>query len=258
MNLEGKVAVITGGASGIGRALAREASFAGALVAVVDIDEAGAQSVVNELGARSVAIKCDVADEASVGQMIANTERLLGGVDILFNNAGIASGGDPLSTPNDVWQRQWDVNFMGHIFAIRAVLPSMIERGFGYIVHTASMAGLLTSHTNLPYAAIKHAVVGLAEWMSITYHDKGIRTSLLAPSGVRTPMFDADSKFAREAAGAISEPEDVARKVIEAMAEERFLILTDPTAQEWMNRKASDLERWLMGMRRLQSKLEAS
>ena len=147
---------------------------------------------------------------------------------------------------------------MAHVYAVRAVLPGMLARGNGTLIHTASMAGILTSHRNLPYAVTKHAVVGLAEWLSITYHDKGIRTSLLAPLGVRTPMLgDTTSTFARNAAGPIKEPEDVAIMVAEAVEAERFLILTDEIAQTWMGFKTTDLERWLKGMRRMQATMEA-
>jgi NAD(P)-dependent dehydrogenase (short-subunit alcohol dehydrogenase family) len=147
---------------------------------------------------------------------------------------------------------------MAHVYATRAVLPGMLERGSGYLIHTASMAGILTSQGNLPYAVTKHAVVGFAEWMSITYHGKGIRTSLLAPLGVRTPMLgDTNSSFARLAAGPIKEPEEVAEMVALAVEEERFLILTDDIAQTWMNFKHGDLERWLKGMRRMQATMEA-
>jgi len=163
-----------------------------------------------------------------------------------------------LTTDLAVWQQQWDINLMAHVYAIRAALPAMLERGSGYLIHTASMAGILTSQGNLPYAVAKHAVVGLAEWMSITYHDKGIRTSLLAPLGVRTPMLgDTDSPFARNAAGPIKEPEDVAEMVALAIEQERFLILTDEIAQTWMNHKHGDIERWLRGMRRLQKTMDA-
>ena len=174
-------------------------------------------------------------------------------------NAGVATGSTPLDTPIDVWNEQWQINVMAHVFAVRAVLPSMLERESGYLLHTASMAGILTTHGNLTYATTKHAVVGLAEWLSITYHDNGIRTSLLAPLGVRTPMLRSSvSGFSENAAGPVKEPEDVARMVADAVFEERFLILTDPIAETWMARKASDLERWLNGMRRLQSKMDAA
>ena len=255
MELKDKVVVITGAASGIGKATATAMARLGAQVAVIDVNEQGAVEVAAEIG--GLAVACDIADEAAVKDMIARVTAALGPVDVLFNNAGVATGGDPLNAPIDVWHQQWDVNVMSHIYAIRAVLPSMLQRESGYILHTASMAGILTTHGNLTYAATKHAVVGIAEWMSITYHDKGIRTSLLAPLGVRTPMLgDTDSAFASQAAGPIKEPEEVAQQIIDAISEERFLILTDPIAQTWMDRKHTDLERWLSGMRRLQTRME--
>lgn len=256
MKFDGKVTVVTGGASGIGAASARNFAARGAKVAIADLNEEDAQKVANEIGA--VAIGCDVGKEAAVNKLVEQVEAELGPVDIFFSNAGISSGGDPLTTDINVWQQQWDVNLMAHVYAIRAVLPGMLERGGGYLIHTASMAGILTSQGNLPYAVAKHAVVGLAEWMSIAYHDKGIRTSLLAPLGVRTPMLgDTNSPFARNAAGPIKEPEEVAEMVAAAVEEERFLILTDEIAQTWMDKKAGDLERWLKGMRRLTAKMDA-
>jgi NAD(P)-dependent dehydrogenase (short-subunit alcohol dehydrogenase family) len=257
MDLANKVAIITGAASGIGAACARAFTKRGAKVAVVDVNADGARAVAREIG--GLALPCDIASEAAVGAMVAEAERKLGPIDVLFNNAGVATGGDPLSTPIAVWDAQWQINVMSHVYAIRAVLPAMLARRSGYLLHTASMAGILTSQGNLTYAVTKHAVVGLAEWLSITYHDKGIRVSLLAPLGVRTPMLgDVDSAFARNAAGPIKEPEDVAQMVVDAIDAERFLILTDPIAQKWMSNKTGDLERWLDGMRRLQQKLDAS
>lgn len=255
MELKNKVAVITGAASGIGRACAEAFAAAGARVMVADLNGEGARAVASAIGGE--ACTCDVGDEASINDLVAATERRLGPVDLFFSNAAIASGSDPLDTPLDLWQKQWQVNVMGHVYAIRAVLPGMLERGSGYLLHTASMAGYLTSHGNLPYAVTKHAVVGLAEWMSVTYHERGIRVSLLAPLGVRTPMLaGAGSTFSQLAVGSIVEPELVARQVAEAVAEERFLILTDPLAQTWMERKTNDPERWLKGMRRLQLKMD--
>jgi NAD(P)-dependent dehydrogenase (short-subunit alcohol dehydrogenase family) len=255
MDLSGKVSIVTGGASGIGAACCRAFAQAGARVAVVDRNIEGAQSVADEIGA--LAVGCDVGDEVSVNDMIRTVERDLGPVDVCFNNAGIATGGDPLTATPDVWNEQWAVNVMGHVYAVRALLPAMLERGSGYFLHTASMAGILTSHGNAVYASTKHAVVGLAEWLSITYHHRGIRVSLLAPLGVRTPMLgDTSSPFATMVAGNIAEPEDVARMVVDAVGDERFLILTDEIAQEWMGRKTGDLERWLRGMRRVQERME--
>ena len=256
MELANKHTIVTGGASGIGAATAREFARLGAHVVVADLNGDDARRVAAEIGGKAVV--CDVGNEADVNALVAEAERNYGPVDVFFSNAGIASGGTPLDTDIDVWNRQWQVNVMAHVFAVRAVLPSMLERESGYLLHTASMAGILTTHGNLPYAATKHAVVGLAEWLSITYHDKGIRVSLLAPLGVNTPMLGTSpSGFASNAAGPIKEPEDVAQMVASAVFEERFLILTDPIAQTWMDRKASDLERWLHGMRRLQAKIEA-
>jgi len=255
MDLEGKVSIVTGGASGIGAACSRAFAAAGARVAVVDRNGDGATRVAEEIG--GVGVPCDVGVESSVNDMVSAVQRELGPVDVCFNNAGIATGGDVLNTPPEVWDDQWAVNVMAHVYAVRAVLPGMIERGSGYLLHTASMAGILTSHGNATYATTKHAVVGLAEWLSITHHHRGILVSLLAPLGVRTPMLgDVNSPFATNVAGPLREPEEVADMVVDAIREERFLILTDPLAEEWMGRKASDLERWLRGMRRMQQRME--
>jgi NAD(P)-dependent dehydrogenase (short-subunit alcohol dehydrogenase family) len=263
MEVRDRVCVVTGGGSGIGRALCQRFAADGArAVVVVDRNGDGAAAVVNEIEGRvnALAHVIDVGDESQVTAMLTGVENSLGPVDVLCNNAGIASGGDPLRTPIDEWQRQWQINVMAHVYAVRVVLPGMLARGEGHIQYTASMAGILTSHGNLPYATTKHAVVGLAEWMSVTYHDKGIRSYLLAPLGVRTPMLgdQADSEWARSAAGPIAEPEDVAQMVVDAFAEERFLILTNPVAQDWMDFKTKDLEKWLTGMRKLQARIEAA
>ena len=256
MELENKVSIITGAASGIGAATARAFAKQGARVVVADRNAEGATTVASEIG--GLAVACDVGQEAEISRLVARTQAEYGPVDVFFSNAGIATGGNPLDTELPVWQNQWEVNLMAHVYAVRAVLPSMLERGSGYLLHTASMAGILTSQGNLTYAVTKHAVVGLAEWLSITYHDKGIRTSLLAPLGVRTPMLgDPSSEWARSAAGPIKEPEEVGNMVVEAILEERFLILTDPIAQKWMEYKTLDPERWLRGMRRLQAKIDA-
>jgi NAD(P)-dependent dehydrogenase (short-subunit alcohol dehydrogenase family) len=254
MKLDGKVSVITGGGSGIGAACARAFVTEGSRVVVADRDAEAARAVAEEIS--GLAVGCDVRRQEEVEALVRAAEKAYGPIDVFFSNAGIGSGVDPLETPLEVWQQQWEIHVMSHVHAVRAVLPSMLERGSGYLIQTASMAGILISQGNCPYTATKHAAVGLAEWLSVTYHDRGIRTSLLAPLGVRTPMLDTTSPFARLAAGPIKEPADVARMVVEAVREERFLILTDPVAQEWIEQKALDPERWLRGMRRLQARLE--
>ena len=256
MELKDKVAIVTGGASGIGAACARAFAAQGAKVVVADLNGDGAKAVAAASG--GLGVGCDVGTEAGVTDMVRAAEAAYGPVDVMFNNAGINSGREILNTDLQVWDDQWRVNVMAHVHAVRAVLPGMIERGSGYLIHTASMAGILMSHGNLPYTVSKHAVVGLAEYLSVTHHHQGIRVSLLAPLGVRTPMLgDVDKPFARNAAGPIKEPEEVADMVVEAVRAERFLILTDAIAQTWMNGKANDLERWLKGMRRMQEKIQS-
>lgn len=252
MELNNRVAVITGAASGIGAATARAFAREGAKVVVADINGDGAAAVADEIGGLGVA--CDVGDEASVNSLVADAQKHFGPIEVFYNNAGIASGGDPLETSLDVWQTQWDVNVMAHVYAVRAVLPGMLERGEGYLLHTASMAGILTTPGNVPYAVTKHAVVGLAEWLAITYHDAGVRVSMLAPLGVNTPMLSGGIANP-SVVGEVKEPEEVADMVVSAVGEERFLILTDPVAQTWMERHTGDIERWLKGMRRLSGKI---
>ncbi len=258
MKVQDRVCVVTGGGSGIGKALCERFTADGAhQVIVVDRDADNARAVATAIGGQAEVV--DVGNEAEITAMLERVEANHGPIDLLCNNAGIASGGDPLTTPIEEWQRQWDINVMSHVFAVRAVLPSMLARGEGHILHTASMAGILTSHGNAPYATSKHAVIGLAEWMSVTYHDKGIHTYLLAPLGVRTPMLpDADSEWARTAAGPLKEPEEVAQQVTDAFAQGRFLILTDEIAQTWMEFKTNDSEKWLTGMRKMQARIEAA
>lgn len=254
MQLDGKFVVVTGGASGIGKAMCERFRSEGAAgIMVVDRNAAAAEAVADSVG--GVAHTCDLGDETEVTAMVRAAEATLGRIDVLCNNAGIANDEDFLEGPTEPWDLQWRVNVMSHVHAVRAALPAMLDRGEGYIQHTASMAGILTSHGAAAYASTKHAVVGLAEWLSITYHDRGVQFFLLAPLGVDTPMLDTSSDFARNAAGPVKSAEEVAGYVVDAFAEERFLILTDPIAQEWMHRKDEDLERWLGGMRRLQRKI---
>jgi len=255
MDWQNKVTVVTGGASGIGAACCRNFAARGAKVVVADLNAEGAKAVAAEFG--GLGVGCDVGKEDEINALVKAAEDHFGPIDVMFNNAGINSGREILNTPLQVWEDQWNVNVMAHVYAVRAVLPGMIERGSGYLIHTASMAGILMSNGNLPYTVSKHAVVGLAEYLSVTHHNEGIRVSCLAPLGVRTPMLGDTSKpFASSAVGPVKEPEDVAEMVAAAVEDERFLILTDELAQKWMEGKTGDLERWLRGMRRLNDKIE--
>mgnify|MGYP001165229787 CR=1 FL=1 len=256
MQWERKVTIVTGGASGIGAACCRNFAARGAKVVVADLNGDGAKAVAAEFG--GLGVGCNVGNEDEVNALVKAAEDHYGPVDIFFNNAGINSGREILNTPLSVWDDHWQVNVMAHVYAVRAVLPGMLERGSGYLIHTASMAGILMSNGNLPYTVSKHAVVGLAEYLSVTHHHQGIRVSLLAPLGVRTPMLgDPGKPFAHNAVGPVKEPEEVAEMVARAVEDERFLILTDDLAQKWMEGKTNDIERWLRGMRRLAEKIEA-
>ena len=256
MDIKGKVIVVTGGASGIGATLVRRFARAGAAgVVVADLDLPQAQTVAAEV--KGLALRIDVSNEADVQAMIEEATQRFGRVDVLCSNAGIALGGG-VDASNADWQRIWEVNLMAHVYGARAVLPQMIARGEGYLLQTASAAGLLSHPDSALYAVTKHAAVSLAEWLSINYGDKGIRVSCLCPQGVRTPMLlgkDGDRKsFLNE--GSVS-PEQVADDVVAAMRDERFLVLPHPEVHEYMQRKASDVDRWLGGMRKLRARAEA-
>jgi NAD(P)-dependent dehydrogenase (short-subunit alcohol dehydrogenase family) len=254
--MKGKVVVVTGGASGIGAALVRRFAREGtAGIVVADLDLVQAQAVAAEV--KGLALRIDVSNEADVQAMIEEATQRFGRVDVLCSNAGIALGGG-VDAPNADWQRIWEINLMAHVYGARAVLPQMIARGEGYLVQTASAAGLLSHPDSALYAVTKHAAVSLAEWLSINYGDKGIRVSCLCPQGVRTPMLlgkEGDRKsFLTE--GSVS-AEQVADDVIAAMRDERFLVLPHPEVHEYMQRKAADVDRWLGGMRKLRAKAEA-
>ncbi len=258
MELDGRVAVVTGGASGIGEALCRRFAAEGAAhVVVADLDGDGAAAVADDIGGTGVTL--DVSDEDAVRNLVDRVERDLGPIDLMAMNAGIAAGGD-VWEPNEAWERAWQVNVMAHVYAVRAVLPGMLARGEGYLLHTASAAGLLTNIGAAPYSVTKHAVVALAEWLSVTYGDRGIRVSCLCPQFVDTPMlgeFEAlgDGSLTRFVRGIAKTPEEVAEAVVEALRAERFLVLPHPEVAEYFRRKATDYDRWLTGMRRLQESL---
>jgi NAD(P)-dependent dehydrogenase (short-subunit alcohol dehydrogenase family) len=260
MKLTDKICVVTGGASGNGRALCRRFHQEGAAAVVVaDRDAAGAAAVAAEVMGRAVAT--DVAREEQLAALVESTIADYGRIDLFVSNAGIAVGGGP-EAPDAEWQRAWDVNLMAHVWAARHALPSMLARGSGYLLATASAAGLLTSLGAAPYAVTKHAAVAFAEWLSITYGDRGIRVSCLCPQGVNTKMVnDGMGELAIRAvlaSGPVLEAEQVAEAVVRGLEEERFLILPHPEVQTFVQRRAQDHERWLSALRGLQRKLSAT
>ncbi|MBS1679713.1 MAG: SDR family oxidoreductase [Actinobacteria bacterium] len=265
MELNGKVAIVTGGGGGIGSALARAALDAGAKVLVADLDgDAAAAAIAGVDGDRALAVGADVSDEAALQGMIDRAEAELGPVDAFFANAGVATGAELGAA--DEWELALDVNLIAHVRAARLLVPRWLERGGGYFVTTGSAAGLLTQIGSAPYAVTKHAAVGFAEWLSVTYGERGVRVSCLCPMGVRTAMVEdglaSDDPAARLAArtvttaGAVLEPEEVARVTLAAIADERFLILPHPEVLEFYRRKGADYDRWLDGMRRLQRQVD--
>jgi NAD(P)-dependent dehydrogenase (short-subunit alcohol dehydrogenase family) len=254
MDVAGAVVVVTGGGNGIGRALCRRLAAEGAAgVVVSDLEGAAAGAVADEIG--GLGVTTDVAVEADVQRLVAVAADTYGPIDLFCANAGIGVLGG-VEVPDEQWNRIWAVNVMAHVYAARALLPDWLARGRGYLLHTASAAGLLTNLGAAPYTATKHAVVGLAEWIAITHGDAGIKVSCLCPQGVRTNMLAGTGEAGRRllGVGAI-EPEAVADAVITGLAEERFLILPHPEVADYVRNKAADPDRWLAGMRRLQAKI---
>ena len=259
MELQGAVVCVTGGARGIGAALCRRFLEEGAdAVYAADLLLADCEALARELGPKLVPVRCDVSREAD---LIALVQRVLAEqsrVDLFCSNAGIATGGG-VEAPDAVWQRTWEVNFMAHVWAVRAVLPSMLARGKGALLHTASAAGLLTSPGAAPYAVTKHAVVALAEWLSITHGAQGIQVACLCPQGVNTAMIQDHlgnpSTQAVLAAGAVLEPAQVAAETVACLRAGRFLVLPHPEVAKYELHRAQDRDRWLGGMRKLWGRL---
>ena len=265
MDVKDKVAIVTGAGSGIGAALVRKLVAAGARVTAVDLDETGVRATIADLGEagdRASAQTADVSDSEQIAGLIEHTREKFGPVDLYFANAGII-GPSGLGDSDEDWLRTVNVNTLAHVRAARLLVPEWLERGSGYFIATASAAGLLTQIGAAAYSTTKAAAVGFADWLSVTYGDQGIGVSCLCPMGVNTAMLhwgedqgtEEDSLGSRvvTSAGAVLEPDDVAQVVLEAVNEERFLILPHPEVAEFMIRKASDRERWLRGMRRLQA-----
>lgn len=261
MDLDGRTVLITGAARGIGRALAGACAKAGARVVASDRLAEEVSAVPDQLGAGHLAIPCDVSSGEAVRSLVSRAREAVGTIDVCFANAGIAVGTDPISTDDADWERAWAVNVRQHVWLAEHLLPDWLERREGYFVATASAAGLLTQVGSAPYSVTKHAAVAFAEWLSVTYGDQGLRVSCLAPMGVDTAMLVPGEPGALESvgsqvvrgAGAVLDPSEVATLVLDAMRYEQFLILPHPEVGRYFERKATNYERWLSGMRRLQA-----
>ncbi|HEX7525916.1 MAG TPA: SDR family NAD(P)-dependent oxidoreductase [Gaiellaceae bacterium] len=251
MKVDGKHVVVTGGANGIGAAMARRFADEGARVVVADLDEAKLMAVAAETG--GLGVPTDVRQEHQVAALVIAAEARYGPIDLFCSNAGIVvEGGEDAS--DAVWERSIAVNVLAHIYAARLLVPRMTARGEGYLLNTASAAGLLTQIGSAPYAVTKHAAVALAEWLSITYGDQGLKVSVLCPQAVRTNMTAGTVEGGVAGVDGMLEPEDVASAVIDGLDAERFLILPHPVVADYFRRKADDYDRWLRGMRRLQTR----
>ena len=248
MDIADKIIVVTGGASGIGKAMVERFHTEGAKhLVVADLDGDGARTVAQSVGGTGCAI--DVASEAQIAELIERTESDQGPIDLFCSNAGIGIGRG-LDEPTEVWQQIWEVNTMSHVFAAKHLIPKMKQRGGGYLLNTASAAGLLSQIGSVTYAVTKHAAVALAEWIAITHGRDGIRVSVLCPQAVRTAMTAGGPGVA--GVDGMLEPEAVAQCVVDTLAEERFLVLPHEEVGEYIKRKTSDYDRWLRGMMRLQ------
>jgi NAD(P)-dependent dehydrogenase (short-subunit alcohol dehydrogenase family) len=276
VDVAGQVAVVTGGASGIGRALCLALAEHGAAgVVVADVDGAGAAGVAKQIeaaGHRALAVTANVTREPEVRDLVARAESTFGPIGLFCSNAGIIVGGGE-EVPDEGWARTWAVNVQSHVYVARAVIPPMLARGGGQLVFTASAAGLLTELNSASYSVTKHAVVALAEWLAITYGDRGIGVSCLCPQAVSTNLLATSSRLAGSGAppgpgeypteqqasvDGVLAPEQVAACVLEALADGRFLILPHPEVAEYERRRAEDRDRWLRGMRRLRARLISS
>ena len=260
MELQGKVALVTGAGRGIGRALCREFARRGAAAVVAaDLDAELARATAAELS--GLALQCDVAGAGEVEAMIRAAEAHYGRVDLLVSNAGFGADAldldDALSAPDARWQRMWDVHVMAHARACRAVLPGMLARGTGCVVNVASAAGLLSQVGDTPYSVTKHAAVGLAESLAITYGDRGIQVSVACPQYVATAITGLDEATAAGSLPGVLTVEQAAAAITDGIEAGGFLILTHPEVLGFYQRKASDYDRWLAGMRKVRDGVRA-
>ena len=255
MDLLNKTAIITGGSGGIGKAMAKAFLKEGAKgIVLADLNKDTVEEAAKELGCDSMV--CNVTDEQQIQDVATFTKEKFGQIDLFCSNAG--AGGEGLLTDavDKVWQNQWELHVMSHVYAARVVLPDMISRGEGYLLNTASAAGLLAALGSGPYTVTKAAAVKLAEFISITHGDEGIKVSVLCPQGVNTAM--APKSFGDGQTDGVIEPEELAQTVVEAIREERFHVLPHPEVEEYVRRKGDDIDRWLVGMRRLKRKSQES
>lgn len=264
-----RVAVVTGGGHGIGRALCRRLARDGVKVVVADIEGDAASAVATEIG--GVAKQLDVSDEQAIMALVESVESDVGPIDLFISNAGVGFGDGPsgaisseggINASADRWSACWEVNVMAQVYAARAVIPRMLQRGGGYIVNTASAAGLLSQIRDSAYSATKHASVGFTEALAIDYSDDGIKVSVVCPQYVATRMIgmEDDSEATKGGFGGIEvdgimQPEAVADLVMEQVLEGRFMILTHPEVETYMQRKTGDYDRWIGGMRKLRRSL---
>ena len=260
MELADRHVVVTGAGSGIGRALARRFAAEGARgVVVADLDEAAAGAVAAEI--EGLAVGTDVSSEDSIKELVARAVEAFGPIDVFCSNAGVPGPGGGPEASNEEWQRTWEINTMAHIWAARAVLPGMLARGEGYLVSTASAAGLLTQVGAMAYSVTKHAAVAVAEWIAINYADAGVKVSCVCPLGVRTPMLETALEHSPGAIALLQdellEPADVAEAVVGGIREERFLILPHEVVAKYIALKGARHDRWLEGMRGLARKASA-
>jgi NAD(P)-dependent dehydrogenase (short-subunit alcohol dehydrogenase family) len=250
MEIRDKVAVVTGGASGIGAGMAERFAREGAAgVVVADVNLERAQDVARRIGERAIAVRCDVSREADIQDLARQARERFGRIDIYFSNAGILGRLGGVDLDDALWDKMWQVHGMAHVWAARAVMPEMVQRGEGYFLVTASAAGLLNIVESAPYGVTKHAAVAIAEWLRIAYGRKGVRVSCLCPQSVQTDM-TRDGTGSAGINGVLT-PDQVADVVVQTMREERFLALPHPEVAKYFLNKGQDYDRWLGGMQKL-------
>ena len=249
MELTDKVIVVTGAGRGIGRGLCeRFAKESPAAIIASDVDEEQARETADLVGGTTIV--CDVSSEESIKRLVDETTSRHGRIDMFCANAGIVfEGGEEL--PDDDWARMMDINFMSHVWSARAVLPGMLERGQGCLLHTASAAGLLMEFSSAPYQVSKHAAVAFAEWLAAKYGPRGIQVACLCPQGVQTRMIEGDSPVSKHLQATSVSVEHVTDLTVKCLHDEQFLILPHPEVQRYMQNRAGDHQRWLNGMQKL-------